>query len=128
MTVIVTGNKVDGKRRQNVRNKPGGSSPPTLPTTQDATVQFNFPEATPTYYGRLFAAQADQHEIVLSFFDPRLPVLTGSSQEVLQQAQGITSVRADCVARVVILPERVSELISVLQTALTTHRQLAPKK
>jgi hypothetical protein len=107
---------------------PGDSTPPTLTTTQNAKVQFNFPEATPTYYGRLFAAQADQHEIVLSFFDPRLPVLTGSSQEILQQAQGITAVRADCVARVVILPERVSELISVLQTALTTHRQLAPKK
>ena len=94
------------------------------PIRRGTKVEWNIPPHIQPVYARLVAAQADEHEITISFFDPRSPVLVGTPEEVRKQALTIETVRADCVARVVVAAERLPGIIQVLQTSLDNYYKL----
>jgi hypothetical protein len=91
------------------------------PYMASARIEWNFPPGMQSRYATLFAAQPTTHEITISFFEPQIPVLVGTPEEIATQAQEITSIRAECVGRIVVAAEQMPELIAVLQNSLKMY-------
>jgi hypothetical protein len=56
--------------------------------------------------------QKGEHEVFLLFFQAQPPILIGDDRE--EQLEQIGSIKAKCVAKVIISPERLGDLIRVL--------------
>jgi hypothetical protein len=76
-------------------------------------VKWDFPEDLVSGYATNMVVQVGEHELFVSFFETPPPfVLTPQDAETLE------SVRAECIARIVIAPERMPKFIEVLQKQL----------
>ncbi len=88
-----------------------------LPDQQPLAVrlQFEWPEDLMSRYATNFVAQHTLYEFTLSFFEVLAPVLLGSPEENRKQLAGLENVPAKCVARIILSPNGMLELIGVLQ-------------
>jgi hypothetical protein len=87
-------------------------------------LEWDVPDDLVPRYATNFVVQATGHEFVISFFETMPPVILGSPEERLAKAQQLKSVRARCVARIVVSPSRMAELVNMLQdhfNATTLH-------
>lgn len=100
---------------------PGEEHQP-MPAGKQVKMQLRFPGGTEAHYATVFIAQADRSEIIISFFQPLLPVVMGTPEERLAQLAQIDTVPADCVGRIVVAVERLPELIAILNESLENHR------
>jgi len=64
---------------------------------------------------------------VLSFFETRFPVLTGTPEERKAQALNVDSIEAVCVSRVSIPANRIEDVIGALQTSLESFKSIRNK-
>jgi hypothetical protein len=70
-----------------------------------------------TRYANQATIQRGVNEFHISFFEVRPPILLGASEEEMQKkAEALTSIRAECVARVVIARDFLPTFIQALQT------------
>jgi hypothetical protein len=99
--------------------RPGEGEAPTEPITKP--IELYYPEDTIGRYSNQLLVQFGQHECNISFFDIKPPVLLGSPEEQREQLKSVESVRAVCVARIVVAKEFVPEIIAALQRAWTMH-------
>jgi hypothetical protein len=75
-------------------------------------VTFRIPARMPSVYAHHLLAQQDEAEIILSFFEVMLPVVTTDEQvKIIQQ----TGIPADCVARVTIAKHRFLRFMEILE-------------
>ena len=58
--------------------------------------------------------QHTENEFILSFFEAEVPILLGTPDENLARLQSIGSVKAHCVARIIVSPNRMTELLRIL--------------
>src|SRR5947207_3066298 len=65
-------------------------------------VDWHVPEDFPSPYASNMFAQAGEYEIVLSFFQTKLPLLTGTPEENKAKLEELESVRAECVSRIIV--------------------------
>ena len=79
------------------------------------------PEDLVSRYANNFTIQHTDYEFVISFFETFPPLVLGSPDERQAQLEQIESVPAKCVARIVISPERVQDLIQILAANLETY-------
>lgn len=59
--------------------------------------------------------QSGEYEIILSFFEPQLPFLTGTPEENRAKLEELGAIRANCVAQIVVHPDLVPKIINALQ-------------
>jgi len=85
-------------------------------TSINIPVNWNIPEGFPSPYASNMFAQAGEYEIVLSFFQTKLPLLTGTSEENKAKLEQLESIQAECVSRIIVNPELVPKIIQALQT------------
>lgn len=79
---------------------------------------WGFPEDMISGYATNMLVQAGEHELYVSFFEAPPPVLLGP-----EDVKNLESVNAECIARIIIAPERMPEFIGVLQKQLDTFNQ-----
>lgn len=72
-------------------------------------------------YATHIVVQHTEHEFIISFFEVQPPVLLGMPEEIEARLEQIESIRADCVARVIVAAERMPEFVRVLQDNLDTY-------
>jgi hypothetical protein len=84
-------------------------------------IEFSFPESLQSRYSNNFLVQHSDGEFIISFFEVLPPVVLGEPQQVIEQLRQIKSVRADCVARIIVPSEKMPDLIRVLQDNLERH-------
>jgi len=77
-------------------------------------IRFEIPASVETRYVTNFVAQHTDQEFIVSFFEVRPPLLLGSPEENQQQLEQMGAVPAECVARIVLSPARMGELLRVL--------------
>jgi hypothetical protein len=78
-------------------------------------IEWFFPEGQIGRYANQVLVQNAQHECHVSFFEVRPPVLLGEPDEVREQTKNLKSVRAECVARIIVAKDFIPEIIKALQ-------------
>lgn len=83
----------------------------------DKTIPINwhYPEGLKSVYSTHVVVQHTDHEFYVSFFDAPPPIVMGSPEELQSKLESIEEISISCVARVVISPERMPELIAILE-------------
>ena len=84
-------------------------------------VEWHYPEELLSRYATNMIVQHSDHEFVIQFFEVLPPLVLGTPEEQKVQLGGIKSVRAECVARVIVAPERMPEFVRVLQDNLEKY-------
>jgi hypothetical protein len=90
-------------------------------TSINIPVNWNIPEGFPRPYASNMFAQAGEYEIIISFFQANLPLLTGTPEENKAKLEQIGSISAECVSRIIVNPELVPKIIQALQTTYDAY-------
>lgn len=78
-------------------------------------VEFEFPDGMKSAFSNHMVAQSRGDGIFhLSFFEIIHPLLIGDQESILQQIEETDSVRASCVARLVVSAEQMKRMIGAL--------------
>lgn len=86
------------------------TSPPRL-----VHIEWEIPDDVQNRYANNVVVQHSQYEFTISFFEVRPPMLWGSPEEKKELISNITSIPAQCVARIVVSPDKMPEIINALQ-------------
>ena len=81
---------------------------------------------TPARYTTELIIHHTEREFTLAFFEIPIPLLLGTSEEKVQRLQEIPSLRAQCVARLIVPPDKMAEFVRVFQDSY--QKFLASKK
>lgn len=84
-------------------------------------LEFHFPPETISRYATHMLVQHTDHEFIVSFFEIENPVLLGSDEARQEKLQHLDTVRAHCVARVIVAPERMHRFIAAMQENLENY-------
>jgi len=79
-------------------------------------VEFHIPDSVITRFANQATVQLDQGGCFLSFFETISPLIVGTPEQVKDQAARLTSIRAECVARIYLPAARLQEVLAILQT------------
>ena len=90
-------------------------------------IEWYFPEDIISRYANNIIVQHSENEFIISFFEVRSPVIFGAPEEKKAKREQIETVRAECVARIVISAGKMPEFISVLQRSLEKYRSKLEK-
>lgn len=93
-----------------------------LPQEKLVRVEWHVPDTIVSQYANNVFVQQGQYEFVISFFETQLPMILGTPEENRTQLMQLESVRAECVARIVVAPDLVKQIIQALQTSLDTYQ------
>lgn len=92
-----------------------------LPSTVNIPIDWHIPENLSSAYASNVFVQSGEYEIVLSFFQPMLPLLAGSDEEKHAKLAQMETIRAECVSRVIVHPDLVPKIISAMQSVWEQH-------
>ena len=88
------------------------------PKGKPVPIQWEIPDDLLTQVATNFVVQHTNQEFILSFFKLFPLIILGSPEEKKAQIEELTQARAQCVAQVVLTPQRMGELIAILQKNL----------
>lgn len=84
-------------------------------------IEWHVPEGLISRYANNIIVQHTQHEFVISFFESRPPLIVGSPEEQAAQLEKMTSIKFECVARIIVAPDQMAEFLHVLQRNFETY-------
>jgi hypothetical protein len=84
-------------------------------------IDWHVPDNIESKYATNMVIQNSPNEFTVSFFEIQPPIILGPPEAVLKAVEGMDRVKAKCVARIIIAPDRMKEFINVLQTNLETY-------
>jgi Protein of unknown function (DUF3467) len=85
-------------------------------------IEWQFPENLRTAYATNVIVQHNQHEFTIMFFEMHPPFFLGDEEENKEKASKISSVPAECVARIVVAAGRMEEFVSAFQQIFTSYK------
>jgi len=85
-------------------------------------IQWNLPDGLTSHYATNIVVQRGEHEFIISFFEVIPPIALGTREERMAQLKDQESVKAECVARVIIAAEKMPGFIEALQENLGSYR------
>ncbi len=83
--------------------------------TAGIPVEWYVPDTVISRYATNLVVQRNDHETIISFFELPPPLVIGTPDEVKAHLQTLHSVRAVCVARVIIANGRTPDFLRVIQ-------------
>ncbi len=81
-------------------------------------LEWRIPEGLAGRYATNMVVQRTEHEFILSFFEAYPPMVIGSPDEIKAQLEQLETVRAECIARIIVAASRMPEFVEVLQKNL----------
>jgi len=78
-------------------------------------IEWRYPEDLKTRFANQMVVQFSDPEYFISFFEVRLPIMTGDTQETDKRLHALKTVPAECVSRIVVSKERMGNFIETLQ-------------
>ena len=85
-------------------------------------IEWHCPDGISSHWTNHLIVQNAEEEFILSFFEMRPPMLLGSPDEQTEQLKKMDSVRAECVARLIVNPAKLESFIAVMQRVLDASR------
>ena len=80
-------------------------------------IEWHIPEGIVSKYATNMVVQRSDQEFILSFFELLPPIIFGTPQD-LAKLDTVSSVRAECIARIIVSSERMTKFLEVLQATL----------
>jgi hypothetical protein len=84
-------------------------------------VEWHSSEDIVSRYATNMVVQHSDQEFIISFFEARPPLVLGKPEEIEAKLSQMKSVRADCVARIIVSTGRMPEFVKVLQDTLANY-------
>ncbi len=84
-------------------------------------IEWHVPEDLISRYANNIVVQHTEDEFIISFFEARPPLLLGPSEEIKAKLEQIKSIRAECVARIIVAAEKMPSVIEALQGNLDKY-------
>ena len=84
-------------------------------------IEWHISEDLDTKYATNLVIQHSEHEFIIDFFEMRHPLILGNPHQVREQQEKLESVRAECVARIIVSPDRMQEFIDAIQANLNQY-------
>ena len=78
-------------------------------------IEWHVPDNIQRRYASNVFVQSGEYEMIISFFEPQLPFLTGTPEENRAKLEELGAIRANCVAQIVVHPDLVPKIINALQ-------------
>jgi hypothetical protein len=78
-------------------------------------IEWHVPETLVSRYATNLTVQRAEHETIISFFELPPPLILGTPADIRAQMQELPSVRAVCVARLIVANGRMPDFVRVLQ-------------
>lgn len=86
------------------------------PRELELPIEWYIPESMVSQYATNMVVQHSEDEFIISFFDTKPPLIIGEpNKEVLES---LKSIRAQCIARIIVSASRMPKFVSALQTNL----------
>jgi len=89
---------------------------------KDLPIKWHIPDNLITRYSNNVVIQSNGAEFILSFFEVIPPILIGSPDDIQVNLEGVDSIPATCVARVVVSIAQVQAIIDTLQNNLNAFQ------
>lgn len=86
-------------------------------------LEFEVPDSLVSRYATNFIAQHTPNEFVLSFYEVCPPLLLGDVDENRHRLEELGHITASCVARLIVSPSGMRDLVEVLTTSLQRFEQ-----
>lgn len=84
---------------------------------RQVSIEWHIPGGIVTRYATNMVVQHSEQEFILSFFELLPPIILGTPQE-LEKLETMSSVQAECIARIIVSAGRMPKFIEVLQQTL----------
>src|SRR5258708_25739077 len=103
--------------------EPANMSDDTQPPLQQLAlpIEWHVPESVQRRYATHALVQAGLSEIILTFFEAQMPILTGEPEQNKAKLEAMGAVRAEGVARIIMAPDQAAALIQILKTTVDTY-------
>ncbi len=85
-----------------------------------AKLNFVFPKELKSYFSDNFAVQHQKDHFILSFYEVMHPVILGTEEERISQIKNMKEIDATCISRILVTPEKLKDIIKVLNENLAT--------
>jgi len=87
-------------------------------------IEWHVPDGLVSRYATNMVVQHFENEFRVYFFEIRPPIVLGSPEETKTKLEQLGSVRAECVASIIVAPDRMQEFIRVLQENLVKSQAM----
>ena len=84
-------------------------------------VNWHVPDDMPSRYVNNVFVQQGEYEFIISLFETRPPLLTGTPEENKAKLIQLEAINAECVGRFIVAPKLVKKIIDALQTTLERY-------
>lgn len=84
-------------------------------------IEWHISEDLDSNYATNLVIQHSEHEFFIDFFEMRHPLILGNPDQVREQQEKLESVRAECVARIIVSPDRMQEFVDAIQANLNKY-------
>lgn len=91
-------------------------------------VEWHIPDDIPLRYATNLVIQRLENEFLISFFEIRPPIILGSPEEVVEKVKEFKSIRANCVAQIIVAADKMPDIVKALQTNLEKTRDQSDDK
>ena len=85
-----------------------------LESIKGVNLNWVFPSDLKSYFSDNFIVQHQKDHFVLSFFEVIQPAILGTLEERKAQVQKIKQVDAKCIARILVTPEKMKDIVNVM--------------
>jgi hypothetical protein len=85
---------------------------------KELLIEWHVPENLKSNYATNMVVQYTGEEFVISFFEVKPPIILGSPEEIKSALPKLESVRAECLAQIIVSPKRMKKFIKAMQTHL----------
>lgn len=82
---------------------------------RNVPVTYDVPDGMVAEYATHMVVQNGDRETFLLFFQVQPPIISGEAEERQKQLEALTSVSARCVAKIILAPAKIPEMIKALQ-------------
>jgi len=86
-------------------------------------LEWFFPEGLVSRYSNNIMVQHSRNEFIISFFEARPPLLIGTLDRIERVQRETKAISAECVARIVVSPNKMRDFIKVLNRNIETYEE-----
>jgi hypothetical protein len=78
-------------------------------------IEWEIPENFPVRYATHLVVQVMENEFLISFFEIHPPIVLGKPDEIVEQLTKFQSIKANCVAQILVSAQKMPEIINALE-------------
>lgn len=91
---------------------------PKLIPTVEIPIEWNIPDNLVARYATNMVVQRLENEFLISFFEIKPPIILGEPDKIESKLKELKSLRADCVAQIIVSEDKMPSFVSALESNL----------